>query len=70
MQTATRIAFIGLGQMGLPMASNLLKAGYEIVGFDLSADALQKLVDEGGQAAKSAGDAMVGSDVIITMLLK
>lgn len=68
MQTATRIAFIGLGQMGLPMASNLLKAGYEIVGFDLSADALQKLVDEGGQAAKSAGDAMVGSDVIITML--
>lgn len=68
MQTATRIAFIGLGQMGLPMATNLLKAGYEVAGFDLSADALQKLVDEGGQAAKSAADAMAGSDVVITML--
>jgi 3-hydroxyisobutyrate dehydrogenase len=68
MQTAARIAFIGLGQMGLPMAANLLKAGYEVVGFDLSLQALQKLVSEGGRAAKGAADAMAGSDVIIAML--
>ena len=42
-----RVGFIGLGNMGLPMASNLLKAGIEINAFDLSTDALRKAEDLG-----------------------
>lgn len=68
MARITRIAFIGLGQMGMPMACNLLKAGFEVVGFDLSTEAMQKLASNGGTSAESAAQAMVGSDVVITML--
>ncbi|MDX3977420.1 NAD(P)-dependent oxidoreductase [Shinella sp.] len=68
MSKSAHIAFIGLGQMGMPMALNLLKAGYDVVGFDLSSEALQALAERGGRIAASAVDAMSGSDVIITML--
>lgn len=62
------IAFIGLGNMGGPMARNLLKAGHTVVGFDLAAAARDDLADAGGRISSSAGDAVVDADVVITML--
>lgn len=47
------IAFIGLGQMGSPMASNLLKQGHQLSVFDVNPDAVQRLVDKGAQPASS-----------------
>jgi 4-hydroxybutyrate dehydrogenase/sulfolactaldehyde 3-reductase len=47
------IAFIGLGQMGSPMASNLLKQGHQLSVFDVNPDAVQRLVEEGAQPASS-----------------
>jgi 3-hydroxyisobutyrate dehydrogenase len=63
-----RIGFIGLGNMGLPMALNLIKAGHAVTGFDLSAAAAGKLADGGGAAAPQAVDAATGAEVVITML--
>jgi len=63
-----KIAFIGLGHMGGPMASNLLKAGQDLTVFDLSSDAVQTLVSEGAESASSVKEAVQGVDVVITML--
>ncbi len=62
------IGFIGLGNMGGPMAANLVKAGHTVTGFDLSAAALDALSKAGGHVAKSASEAVAGASVIITML--
>ncbi len=64
----TNIAFIGLGNMGLPMANNLLAAGHTIMGFDLSADARAALVAGGGSAFETVADAVAGADVVVSML--
>ncbi|AEC19595.1 3-hydroxyisobutyrate dehydrogenase [Pusillimonas sp. T7-7] len=64
----SRIAFIGLGNMGGPMALNLLKAGHELVVFDLSASALKAAADAGATTASSAQEAVKGSDAVVTML--
>jgi 3-hydroxyisobutyrate dehydrogenase len=64
----TRIAFIGLGNMGGGMAANQAKAGHEVLAFDLSAAALQKAVAAGCQAAGSAAAAVKGAEAVITML--
>ncbi|HPA38610.1 MAG TPA: 3-hydroxyisobutyrate dehydrogenase [Phenylobacterium sp.] len=64
----TRIAFIGLGNMGGGMAANQAKAGHEVSAFDLSAAALQRAVAAGCKAAATAGEAVEGADVVITML--
>ncbi len=63
-----KIAFIGLGNMGLPMAANLLKAGNEVAGFDLSAVSLERHAANGGRAAASVADAVSGAQVVVTML--
>ncbi|MDN5848555.1 MAG: 3-hydroxyisobutyrate dehydrogenase [Nitrococcus sp.] len=63
-----KIAFIGLGNMGAPMASNLLKAGHELVVFDLVPEARQKLADAGAFAADSAAEAVENATVVISML--
>lgn len=63
-----KIAFIGLGHMGGPMATNLLKAGQDLTVFDLSSSAVQSLASEGAQAASSVKEAVQGADVVITML--
>jgi len=60
-----RIAFIGLGHMGAPMASNLQKAGHEVAGFDLSAEAARAA---GVPLAASAEAAVENADVVISML--
>ena len=63
-----QIAFIGLGNMGGPMAINLHKAGHSVKAFDLSQDALAKVKAEGLQVAASAQDAVQGAEAVITML--
>lgn len=63
-----KIAFLGLGNMGLPMALNLLKAGHKVIGFDLVPAALNEFVTQGGLAANSAIDAVEQVDCVISML--
>jgi 3-hydroxyisobutyrate dehydrogenase len=64
-----RIGFIGLGNMGGPMALNLLKAGHTLSVFDLSADSVKRLTDAGATAAASPAElAADKQDVIVTML--
>ena len=62
------ITFIGLGNMGGPMASNLVKAGHDVTVFDLSKDAVQTLVSEGAKTADTAHQAAEGAECVITML--
>jgi 3-hydroxyisobutyrate dehydrogenase len=62
------IGFIGLGNMGAPMAANLVKAGHRVTGYDVSAGALQALASAGLLPAGSAAEAARGADVVITML--
>lgn len=62
------IAFIGLGNMGAPMAENLLKAGYTLSVYDLSAEATARLQQAGASVADSPKDAASNAQVIISML--
>ena len=64
----SRIGFIGLGNMGLPMAQNLIKAGHDVEGVDINAAAVEKLKAAGGSEALSAKVAASRADVVITML--
>jgi 2-hydroxy-3-oxopropionate reductase len=64
----TTVAFIGLGIMGGPMAANLVKAGFEVVGYNRSPEPVKRLVDAGGRGAESVADAVRGADVIVTMV--
>lgn len=66
----TAIGFIGLGTMGGPMAANLVKAGFEVRGFDVVAEAREQAAGEGIAIASSANDAAQGADVLVTMLPK
>jgi 3-hydroxyisobutyrate dehydrogenase len=63
-----KIAFVGLGNMGGPMAQNLVKAGHSVIGVDMSAEAVERLIAAGGQGAESAGAAAAESDIVVTML--
>jgi 3-hydroxyisobutyrate dehydrogenase len=63
-----KVAFLGLGNMGLPMALNLIQAGYQVQGFDLVRDQLDAFRDGGGVPMQSAAEAATGVDVIISML--
>ena len=65
--TNPKIGFIGLGNMGAPMARNLAKAGHEVIGFDVNfeqASALRDILT----IVETAADAAAGQDVVITML--
>jgi len=64
----TTIAFIGLGVMGAPMAANLVHAGYDVVGFNRSREAIDQLVEAGGRGADILADAVSEADVVITMV--
>ncbi|CAM3571191.1 3-hydroxyisobutyrate dehydrogenase [Psychrobacter glaciei] len=66
--TKPNIAFIGLGNMGAPMAENLLKAGYTLSVYDLSEDATQRLQQAGASVADSPKDAANNAQVVISML--
>ena len=62
------IGFIGLGNMGAPMAANLVKAGHRVTGYDVVANACAALAQQGGQAAAGAAEAAGAGDIVITML--
>lgn len=64
----SNVTVIGLGIMGLPMAINLVKAGYTVTGFNRSSDKMDKLVAEGGSAAAGIAEAVKDADVVITMV--
>ena len=64
----TTIAFIGLGNMGNPMAANLVKAGHQVRGFDLVADNLTTAAANGVTISDSATAAVEGAEVVVTML--
>ncbi len=64
-----RIAFIGLGAMGAPIALNLVKAGHTVCGFDVRAGAAQALVQAGGTSAASAADAARDAEVYWLMVV-
>lgn len=63
----TRVAFLGLGHMGLPMAKNLVATGHEVHGFDLVPAAIAAAQDAGIPVAASGADAVTDADVVITM---
>jgi 3-hydroxyisobutyrate dehydrogenase len=63
-----KIGFIGLGNMGLPMVQNLIKAGHAVCGYDISTAALEKFSAAGGIAVRSLDVASIGVDAVITML--
>jgi len=64
----TRIAFIGLGNMGGGMAANLVKAGHEVHAFDLSAEALARAQENGCQTYTSVREAVQGAQAVVSML--
>lgn len=63
------IAFVGLGAMGLPMAQNLVKRQLRVVGFDVRPEAVAKLEESGGHAAKSVRDAASGAQHLVMMVV-
>ncbi|MDP3906689.1 3-hydroxyisobutyrate dehydrogenase [Novosphingobium sp.] len=64
----SKIAFIGLGNMGGGMAANLVKAGHDVHAFDLSADALARAAENGCTTYTTVQDAVQGADVVVSML--
>ena len=62
------VAFIGLGIMGLPMAKNLLNAGFQVTGYNRSPDKGERLVAAGGNSANTVAEAVQDADIIITMV--
>jgi 3-hydroxyisobutyrate dehydrogenase len=63
-----KIGVIGLGNMGLPMAGNLVKKGHEVAGFDLVAENMGQAASRGVTGRRSAADAATNVDVVVTML--
>jgi 3-hydroxyisobutyrate dehydrogenase len=63
-----KIAFIGLGNMGGPMAANLCKAQHHVAAFDLSDAAVAAAVEKGAHKAKSAAEAVKDAEIVVTML--
>ncbi|MEU3496541.1 2-hydroxy-3-oxopropionate reductase [Kitasatospora cineracea] len=63
-----KIAFIGLGIMGKPMAVNLVKAGHHVTGYNLTQEPIDALVAAGGHGAASIAEAVADAEVVITMV--
>jgi 2-hydroxy-3-oxopropionate reductase len=64
----TTVGFVGLGIMGLPMATNLVEAGFDVVGHNRSKGKADQLAERGGRAAGSVAEAVRDADVVVTML--
>ena len=64
----SKVGFIGIGVMGMPMARNLLNGGHAVRAFDVNRTALESIGRDGADPARSAKDAAVGADFVITML--
>ena len=63
-----KIGFIGIGNMGGPMASNLLKAQHEVAVYDIVPSLVESISEQGGIACKSAAEVLCGADLVISML--
>ncbi len=66
--TARTVGFVGLGNMGTPMARRLIDAGYRVIGFDIAEAARERLTAAGGTAAAQATDVVRDADLVILML--
>src|SRR5829696_936377 len=64
----TTVGFIGLGIMGAPMAANLVKTGFDVIGYNRTPDKVQALVEQGGRGAEGIAEVVRGVDVVVTML--
>ncbi|HTV89945.1 MAG TPA: 3-hydroxyisobutyrate dehydrogenase [Stellaceae bacterium] len=64
----TTIGFIGLGNMGAPMAANLLKAQHRVAGYDVVAAARDRLAEQGGHDVSGVSEAAAAGDIVVTML--
>lgn len=62
------IGFIGLGAMGLPMASNLVRKGFNVIGFDIDSRKIDELVNLGAKGTSSVSETVQGAEIVITML--
>jgi 3-hydroxyisobutyrate dehydrogenase len=62
------VGFIGLGNMGAPMAANLLKAGHQVVGYDIAPAPVAAFAAKGGRAAQGAAEAIAAGEIVVTML--
>lgn len=65
---SSTVAVIGLGIMGAPMAANLIKAGYQVIGYNRSRPKVDALIKAGGSGADTLAEAVADADVIITMV--
>lgn len=65
---AIKVGFIGLGAMGLPMASNLVRKGFDVVGFDMDKSKIETLAQLGARAGTSIADTVKEAEVVVTML--
>lgn len=63
-----RIGIVGTGKMGLPMATNLINAGYEVIAFNRSNESLEELESRGGQRADSLSDIAATADIVLSSL--
>lgn len=63
-----KVGFIGLGAMGLPMASNLVRKGFDVVGFDMDKSKIEALAQLGARAGTSIADTIKDAEVVVTML--
>jgi len=64
-----RVAVIGLGSMGFGMATSLRRKGFDVTGYDVSADAVARFAAEGGKGAKSPAEAAKGADIVVCVVL-
>ena len=64
-----RMAVIGLGSMGFGMATSLRRAGFEVTGCDVSADAVKRFVGEGGKGAETPAQAAKAADVVVSVVV-
>ena len=62
------VGIIGLGEMGLPMAGNLVGRGFEVTGYDIRADACRDFQASGGRTAPSSGEAARDRDAVVIMV--
>ncbi len=64
----TTVGFIGLGIMGSPMAGHLVKAGYDVIGYNRGRDKIDLLASQGGRRASDVAGAVRGADIVVTIL--
>src|SRR5258707_5459293 len=64
-----RVAVIGLGSMGFGMATSLRRAGFDVTGCDVSAQAVARVVADGGKGAKTPAEAASNADVVVSVVV-